>query len=91
MMTHKRLEGTVEYNNVDFAEIQTIGTEGPEKGDFLWIPSKLASPTPRTPLSLERRLPVGIWLEIWTTMTGAGRGVEWRHVPNPLLAVSQKW
>ena len=32
MMTHKRLEGTVEYNNVDFAEIQTIGTEGPEKG-----------------------------------------------------------
>ena len=35
MFTSKRVEGQVEYNNGEFAEVVTIGIEGIEKG--LWL------------------------------------------------------
>ena len=32
MKVHKRLEGEVQYNDGQFAEVQTVGTEGLEQG-----------------------------------------------------------
>ena len=66
MFTSKRVEGQVEYNNGELAEVVTIGVEGIEKGlwlDTIWISS---SDTSDTAEQFRDRFPVGASLCIQT-------------------------
>jgi hypothetical protein len=67
MFISKRVEGRVEYNNGEFAEVATIGVEGIEKG--LWLDSIQISScdTEETAEQFRDRFPVGARLCIQTT------------------------
>ena len=67
MLTSKRVEGRVEYNDGEFAEIQTIGIEGIEKNLLLETTQIHRSDTQNTPDEFQRRFPVGMRLGIVTT------------------------
>jgi len=67
MIFTKRVEGEVDYNDGEFAEVKTIGTEGIEKD--LWL-GTMQIHRPNTDDSAEefrKRFPVGMVLEIVTT------------------------
>jgi hypothetical protein len=63
----KRLEGEVEFNDGEFAEIQTYGIEGIEKDLLLKTVQVHREDTDDTSDEFQRRLPVGTVLEIATT------------------------
>jgi hypothetical protein len=67
MLTSKRVEGQVEYNDGEFAEIQTIGIEGIEKDLWLDTIQIHRDDTDNTPEEFQRRFPVGMRLGILTT------------------------
>jgi len=67
MLTSKRVEGEVEYNDGEFAEIQTIGIEGIEKNRCLETIQIHRGDTENTPEEFQRRFPVGLMLGILTT------------------------
>ena len=67
MLTSKRVEGQVEYNDGEFAEIQTIGIEGIEKNLLLETIQLHRGDTQDTPEEFRRRFPVGMRLGIVTT------------------------
>jgi len=68
MMIRKRLAGEVQYNDGQFIEIQTVGTEGIEKSLLIETIQVDRSETTDTPEQFQRRFPIGMWLEICTTM-----------------------
>jgi len=67
MFTSKRVEGEVEYNDGEFAEIQTIGIEGIEKDLWLDTVQIHRVDTENTPEEFQRRFPVSMRLSILTT------------------------
>lgn len=67
MLTSKRVEGRVEYNDSEFAEIQLIGIEGIEKNLLLETIQIHRGDTRDTPEEFQRKFPVGIRLKVLTT------------------------
>ena len=67
MIVTKRVEGEVEFNDGEFAEIQTYGIEGIEKDLLLKTVQIHREDTEDTSDEFQRRLPVGTLLEIITT------------------------
>jgi hypothetical protein len=67
MLTGKRVEGEVEYNDGEFAEIQTIGIEGVEKNRCLETIQIHRCDTESTPEEFQRRFSVGLMLGILTS------------------------
>ena len=67
MKVHKRLEGEVQYNDGQFAEVQTVGTEGHEQGLLLDTIQLHREDTNDTREEFHHRFPVGMWLDVWTT------------------------
>ena len=68
MFTSKRVEGQVEYNNGEFAEVVTIGVEGIEKGLWLDTIHIDSCDTKDTADQFRDRFPVGASLCIQTTI-----------------------
>ena len=66
MMTLKQVEGEVEYNDGELAEIQTVGTDGIEKNLLLETIQMHRSDDTNTPEEFRHRFPVGMRLSIWT-------------------------
>ena len=67
MLTRKRVEGQVEYNDGQFAEVQTVGIEGIEKDLWLDTVQIHRVDTENTPEEFQRRFPVGMKLGVLTT------------------------
>ena len=67
MLTSKRVEGRVEYNDGEFAEIQTIGIKGIEKNRLLETIQIHRRDNQDTPEEFQRRFPVGMRLGIVAT------------------------
>src|SRR5271169_2368286 len=67
VLTSKRVEGQVEYNDGEFAEIQTIGIEGIEEDLWLDTVQIHREDTDNTPEEFQRSFPVGMRLSILTT------------------------
>lgn len=63
----KRAEGEVQYNDGQFAEIQTNGVEGIEEDLLLETLQIHREDTDDTESEFKRRFPVGMWLDILTT------------------------
>ena len=68
MIIRKRVAGRVEYNEGDFAEIQTVGTEGIDEDLLLDRFQIDRYDTKDTPKAFKRRFPVGMWLDVSTTI-----------------------
>jgi hypothetical protein len=67
MVVTKKVEGEVDYNDGEFAEIKTIGIGGIEK-DLLLGAMQIHRPnTDDSPEEFRQRFPVGMVLEIVTT------------------------
>jgi len=67
MMSRKRVEGEVVYNDGEFAEIETYGVEVYEEDPFLTTIQLHVEDTGDTAEQFQQRFPVGMWLSIWTT------------------------
>jgi hypothetical protein len=67
MVIRKKVEGRVDHNDGEFAEVQTIGIEGIEKDLWLGTFQIHREDTRDTPDEFQRRFPVGKWLDILTT------------------------
>jgi hypothetical protein len=67
MLTSKRVEGEVEHNDGQFAEVQTYGIEGIEENLLLDTIQLHIEDTEDTPEQFQRRFPVGTTLSILTT------------------------
>lgn len=63
----KSVEGEIQNNDGEFAEIQTDGIEGIEKDLLLGIMQIHRENTDDTKSQFEHRFPVGMWLDILTT------------------------
>ena len=86
MIIRTRVEGEVQYNDGQFAEIQTVGTEGIDENLLL---DTIQLHREDTDLSLEqfqRGFPVGMWLDIWTTTE-----VRPRHKANHQQIGEDSW
>ena len=66
--TRKEVQGEVLYNDGDFAEIQTIGTEGIERGLLLATVQIHRSDTDDAVVEFQRSFKVGMRLHISTTI-----------------------
>ena len=67
VVVRKKVEGRVQYNDGEFVEVQTVGIEGIEKDLLLETIQIQCEDTNDTPDEFERRFPVGMWLDIFTT------------------------
>ena len=67
MVVRKRVEGRIDYNDGEFAEVQTVGIEGIEQDLLLKTIQIQREDTNDTPDEFQRRFPVGMWLDILTT------------------------
>jgi hypothetical protein len=67
MVIRKKVEGRVDYNDGEFAEVQTVGIEGIEQDLLVETIQIHADDTNDTPDEFRRRFPVGMWLDILTT------------------------
>ena len=66
MIVRKQVEGAVQYNNGEFAEVDTIGIEGLEKDRLLETIQVHRCDTEDTPEEFQRRFPVDVRLDILT-------------------------
>jgi hypothetical protein len=66
MVIRKRVEGKVQYNDGDFAEVMTNGIEGIEKNVLLKTIQIHCCDTENTPEEFQHRFPVGLCLDILT-------------------------
>jgi hypothetical protein len=62
----KQIEGLVEYNDGEFAEIKTGGIDGVDEGILMGMMQTHREDTSDTPEEFQRRFPVGAWLNILT-------------------------
>src|ERR1035438_5142731 len=60
MLTSKRVEGRIEYNDGEFAEVQTIGIEGIEKNLLLETIQIHREDTQDTPEEFRHRFQIGV-------------------------------
>lgn len=67
MIVRETVEGVVQYNDGDFAEVDTTGTVGIDKGIFLDTIQIHREDTDDTPEEFQRRFPFGTRLDIQTT------------------------
>jgi hypothetical protein len=67
MITRKRAEGEVVYNNGEFAEVDICGIEGVEEGLFLETIQIHVEDTSDTREEFQQKFPIGTWLNIWAT------------------------
>jgi hypothetical protein len=67
MVITKEVEGVVDYNDGEFAEVKTIGIEGIDEGLWLGTMQIHRPNTEDTPEEFRQRYPVGMLLEIVTT------------------------
>lgn len=67
MIVHERVEGVIRYNDGEFAEVETTGTEGVDQGLFLDTIQIHREDTDDTPEQFQRRFPVGMRLDVRTT------------------------
>jgi hypothetical protein len=67
MHTSERVEGVVEYNDGEFAEVRTYGIEGIENGLLLETIQVHREDTEDMPEEFQRRFPVGMRLDIVTS------------------------
>jgi len=67
MTMTKKVEGEVDYNDGEFAELKTIGIEGIENGLWLGTMTIQRDTTEETVEAFLQRYPVGMRLEIVTT------------------------
>ena len=67
MVVRKRVAGRIEYNDGEFAEVQTVELEGIEEDLLLETIQIHCEDANDTPDEFERRFPVGMWLDIFTT------------------------
>ncbi len=67
MVVRKKVEGEVQFNDGEFAEVQTIGIEAIEKDLLLDTIQIQCSDFQNTPDEFQRRFPVGMRLGILTT------------------------
>jgi hypothetical protein len=67
IVSQERVRGEVEYNDGEFAEIQTVGIEGGEKDLLLGTIQVLREDTTYSHEQFQDKLPVGSWLDICTT------------------------
>jgi hypothetical protein len=63
----KSVEGEIQYNDGEFADVQTNGIEGIENDLILGTIQIHREDTDDTKSEFEHRFPVGMWLEIVTT------------------------
>lgn len=68
IVSRRRVEGQVLYNTGDFCEIQTNGIEGIEEGLLLDAIQAHREDTNDTREEFRLRFPVGMWLDITTTI-----------------------
>ncbi len=64
MLTRKRTEGEVQYNDGSFAEVLTFGIEGIEKDLLLETIQIHREDTEDTPEEFQKRFPVGTTVSI---------------------------
>jgi hypothetical protein len=81
MITSKRVEGLVEYNDGEFAEIQTVGIEGIEEDLLLETIQIHREDTQNTPKEFQQRFPVGMRLKILTTTEVTKKRVRRTSLP----------
>jgi hypothetical protein len=67
MTVRNRVEGEVQYNDGEFAEVQTNGVEGIENSLLLDTIHIQRKDTDDKPEEFQRRFPVGMWLDIEAT------------------------
>jgi hypothetical protein len=68
IISQKRVQGKVECNDGEFAEIQTVGIEGIEKDLLLETIQKHRDDRLYSRAQFQGKLLVGSWLEICTTI-----------------------
>jgi hypothetical protein len=66
MIIRRRVEGDVQHNDGEFAEVLTFGKDGVEKGLALETIQIHREDTENTPEEFQRRFPVGTTLSILT-------------------------
>jgi hypothetical protein len=66
IIVRKQTEGEVQYNDGEFAEIQTSGIDGIEKDLLLDTIQIDRDETGDSPEAFRRKLEVGMWLDIAT-------------------------
>jgi hypothetical protein len=69
IINRKQIEGVVESNDGDFAEIETNGIDGLEEGLLLETVTIERNETKETPEQFQRRLQVGMRVDIETIIT----------------------
>jgi hypothetical protein len=67
IVVQKTVKGRVDYNDGEFAEVQTVGIEGIEEDLWLETIQVHREDTEDLPEEFQRRFPVGMWLDISTT------------------------
>jgi hypothetical protein len=68
IVSRKRVHGEVEYNDGEYAEVQTVGIEEGEKNLLLEIIQVHREDTSYSCEQFQDKLPVGLWLDICTTI-----------------------
>ena len=67
MVISKKVKDEIDYNDGEFAEVQTCGIEGIEKDLLLGAIQIHREDTSDTSEEFQPRFPVGMWLDIVTT------------------------
>jgi hypothetical protein len=73
IVVRKRVKGRVDYNDGEFADVQTVGIEGVEKDLWLETIQIYCEDTNETSDEFQRRFPVGRWLDILPSLTSLRR------------------
>ena len=74
LLARRRVKGEIQYNDGNFAEVQTAGIEGIDENILLKVIQLYVEDTDDTPEQFLRRFPVGSWIEITTTTRVMNRG-----------------
>jgi len=68
MVIRKKVKGVVEFNDGDFAEVQTVGIEGIEKNLLLWKIQLHRENTNDSRPEFQHSFAVDTWVDIWSTI-----------------------
>jgi hypothetical protein len=68
IVSRKRVHGEVDYNDGEYAEVQTVGIEASEKDLLLETIQVHRGDTSYSCEQFKDNLPVGLWLDICTTI-----------------------
>ncbi len=68
LIFRKRVQGEIEYNDGEFAEIQTVGIDGIERNLLLATIQVHRDDTSHTCEQFQQELPVGSRLDVCTTI-----------------------